>query len=77
MFYFIVLNFFLFSNDKDTKKDYEGVEKHIRRCQKVIYIFIIIFKHWKDTKGMGFCIGNIVGALGSMLKDINFFNNLI
>jgi hypothetical protein len=45
MFYFIVLNFFLFSNDKDTKKDYEGVEKHIRRCQKVIYIFIIIFKH--------------------------------
>jgi hypothetical protein len=25
-------NFFLFSNDKDTKKDYEGVEKHIRRC---------------------------------------------
>jgi hypothetical protein len=24
--------FILFSNDKDIEKDYEGVEKHIRRC---------------------------------------------
>jgi hypothetical protein len=39
------IQLFLFPNDKDTEKDYEGVEKHIRRCQKETYIIIIIFMH--------------------------------
>ncbi len=71
------IQLFLFPNDKDTEKDYEGVEKHIRRCQKETYIIIIIFMHWKGTNRLAFALGNIVGALGRMPKDINFFNNLI
>jgi hypothetical protein len=33
--------------------------------------------HWKGTNRLAFALGNIVGALGRMPKDINFFNNLI
>jgi hypothetical protein len=42
-------------------------------ARKKFIIIIIIFMHWKGTKGLAFALGNIVGALGDATMFFRFF----